>query len=181
MMDKLKDIHKKKDFWKWVIGLTTPVMCMFVIFMYGRIDAWGSGKADNAVWKNNIEANQRQLKSDIRSLDSLYSEKNKFVNARIDQTVEILRVVAENQTVMINQQNNLSIVVTKMCKRIDGMADDAQFLKMKEAGSMINPLPKIDNHKKPEFKDNKDNLLLPSPIDSTFGQLKIVRVPCNTN
>jgi len=122
-------VNVKKGFdWKWLIGISVPVIVLLIAFGWNTIKSWGNDKAYNAL-------NNERLCHKVDSICSDGIEKQKQINEiniEIDDFKETMLDYAERQTRMYKEVKENQRLQNKILKKIDG--------KINVAGDLIQEL-----------------------------------------
>jgi hypothetical protein len=122
-------VNVRKGFdWKWLIGISVPVIVLLIAFGWNTIKSWGNDKAYNAL------SNER-LCHKVDSICSDGIEKQKQINEiniEIDDFKETMLDYAERQTRMYKEVKENQRLQNKILKKIDG--------KINVAGDLIQEL-----------------------------------------
>lgn len=131
-MESIKDIQKKKEFWKWVIQVSIPVITLLIMFGYTSIRGWGSNKAQDAldkqslcykldsICKNGVEKDIRDNTQDIEMKD--------FKETMTDYAQRQEKMYLEVK----NNQRTLVNAVEKVCIKVGVATDLIEELKERE-------------------------------------------------
>ena len=118
-------VNVKKGFdWKWLIGISVPVIVLLIAFGWNTIKSRGNDKAYNAL------SNERLC----HKVDSIYSdgiEKQKQINEiniEIDDFKETMMDYAERQTKMYNEVKENQRLQTKILKKMNAKSNVAEDL-----------------------------------------------------
>jgi len=122
-------MNVRKGFdWKWLIGISVPVIVLLIAFGWNTIKSWGNDKAYNAL-------NNERLCHKVDSICSDGIEKQKQINEiniEIDDFKETMLDYAERQTRMYKEVKENQRLQNKILKKIDG--------KINVAGDLIQEL-----------------------------------------
>ena len=125
----MSTVEVKRGFdWKWLIGISVPVIVLLIAFGWNTIKSWGSNKAQDAL------SNERLChKVDSICKDGVNKQKQiNEINIEIDDFKETMLDYAERQTKMYLDVKESQRLQTKIIKKMDA--------KVNVAGDLIQEL-----------------------------------------